>query len=145
MRVDIDPGRHHFPMRRSCTCMQEFMIRGDRILPECRWLHEPQPISNQPADQQSASGVGVSTPCWEASTEGSPASSAHCCCTCMEAFLTRGWDPLFFPGCRWLHKPQPTSDQAMGLGFPHRAGRYRPGGSPLSSPVCWSCKCVEGF
>ena len=24
------------------------------------------------------------------------------------------------------------------LGFPHRAGRYRPERSPVSSPVCWS-------
>ena len=29
------------------------------------------------------------------------------------------------------------------LGFPHRAGRYRPEGPPISSPVCWSCRCVE--
>ena len=31
------------------------------------------------------------------------------------------------------------------LGFPHRAGRYRAGGSPLSSPVRWSCICMERF
>ena len=33
----------------------------------------------------------------------------------------------------------------MVLGFPHRAGRYRPVGSPLSSPVRWSCRYMEGF
>ena len=31
------------------------------------------------------------------------------------------------------------------LGFPHRAERYRPVGPPLSSLVCWSCRCMEGF
>ena len=32
-----------------------------------------------------------------------------------------------------------------GLGFVDRTGQYRPGGSPVSSPVCWSCRCMEGF
>ena len=27
--------------------------------------------------------------------------------------------------------------------FPHRAGRYRPGGSPFSSSVCWCRRCVQ--
>ena len=30
-------------------------------------------------------------------------------------------------------------------GFPHRAGRYRPGESPFSSPGCWFFRCMEGF
>ena len=46
---------------------------------------------------------------------------------------------------RWLHEPQPISNQPVGLGFPHRAGRYRPCGSPFSSPHCWSCRRMEGF
>ena len=46
---------------------------------------------------------------------------------------------------RWFHEPQPISDQLVGLGFPHRAVRYRPGGSSFSSPVCWRCRDVEGF
>ena len=46
---------------------------------------------------------------------------------------------------RWLHEPQPISNQTVGLGFPHPAGRYRPEGSGLTSPSCWSCRCMEGF
>ena len=33
----------------------------------------------------------------------------------------------------------------VGLGIPHRAGRYRPGGSPYSSPGRRSCRRMEGF
>ena len=45
----------------------------------------------------------------------------------------------------WLHEPQPISSQPVWLGFPHRAGRYRPEGSAFSSPGCWSCRDMEGF
>ena len=31
------------------------------------------------------------------------------------------------------------------MGFPHRAGRYRPGGLLFSPPGCWSCTCTEGL
>ena len=62
----------------------------------------------------------------------------------------------FVPGCggtftlprgaalaeRWLHESQPISDRPMWVGFPHRAGRHRPGGSPPSSPGFWSCRCM---
>ena len=30
-------------------------------------------------------------------------------------------------------------------GLLHRVGRYGSGGSPFSSTVCWSCRCMEGF
>ena len=46
---------------------------------------------------------------------------------------------------RCLHEPQPISNQPAGLGFPRRAGRYRPGGSPFLSPGCRSCRCMEGY
>ena len=49
------------------------------------------------------------------------------------------------PGCRWLHEPQPISNQPVGLGFPHRAGRYRPGEPPFLSLDWWSCRYMEGF
>ena len=76
----------------------------------------------------------------------------------MEGFLIRGWE-LILPGCggtaalargstlaaRWLHEPQPISDHPVGLGFPHPAGRYRPGESAFSSPGCWSCIDMEGL
>ena len=48
-------------------------------------------------------------------------------------------------GALALYDPQPISDRPVGLGFPHRAGRFRPGGSPLSSPGCRSCKGIERF
>ena len=76
----------------------------------------------------------------------------------MEGFLTRGWE-FFLPGCggtstlargativaRWLHEPQPISNHSVGFGFPHPAGRYRPGRSAFTSPGCWSCRDMEGF
>ena len=76
----------------------------------------------------------------------------------MEGFLIRRWD-LTLPvsgttstlvggatlATRWLQQPQPISNQPVGLGFPHRAERYRPGGSALLSPGCWSCSDIEGF
>ena len=72
-------------------------------------------------------------------------------CRDMEGFLIRGWD-LNLPvsvvtstlageatlATRWLHEPQPISNQPVWLGFPHRARQYRPGGSPFSTPGCWS-------
>ena len=36
--------------------------------------------------------------------------------------------------------PQPVSDRPVGLRFPHRVGRFRPGGSPFLSPGCRSCR-----
>ena len=57
--------------------------------------------------------------------------------------LWSGDGTLILPGCRWLHEPQPVSDQSMGLGFPHRAGPYRPGESPFTSPCCRRCRCMQ--
>ena len=76
----------------------------------------------------------------------------------MEGFLIRGWE-IILPGCggtsalargvtliaRWLHEPQPISNHPVGLEFPHRAGRYRPGRSLFSFPGCWSCRVMEEF
>ena len=73
----------------------------------------------------------------------------------MEEFLIRGWE-FILPGCggtsalargatlaaRWLHEP-PV--QSAGLGFPHRAVRFRPGGSPFSSPGCRIRRDMVGF
>ena len=52
----------------------------------------------------------------------------------MEELIIQGWGPIV-PGCRWLLEPQPSSDQAMGVGFPHHVERFRPGGSPFYSPA----------
>ena len=122
------------------------MVQGATL--SARWLHEPQPISNQPP------GVGVSTPRGAVSTRGSLFSCPGCwICKRMEGHRIRGWG-LILTGCggtltfprgatpaaRWLHEPQPISNQPVGLGFPHRTGRYRPEGSPFSSPGCQSCR-----
>ena len=45
---------------------------------------------------------------------------------------------------RWLQDPQPISNQPVVSAFPHRARRYRPGGSALSSPGCCICRYIEG-
>ena len=53
---------------------------------------------------------------------------------------------MFLPpigGDRRLHEPQPTMVYPQ-LGYPHRAGRYRPGGKPLSFPMNWSRRHKEG-
>ena len=44
-----------------------------------------------------------------------------------------------------LSSPGDAGSTNSGLGFPHRVGRYGPGASHFSSPVCWSCRCMEGF
>ena len=119
-----------------------------------RWLHEPHPISNRPV------GLGLLHPARRYQPGGSALPSPVCwSCTNGEGFLIRRWERIL-PGCgetsalaqgetlaaRWLHEPQPISNQPVGLGFPHRAGRYRPaGGSSFSSPGYWSCRDVEGF
>ena len=76
----------------------------------------------------------------------------------MEGLLIRGWE-LILLGCggtstlsreetlaeRWIHEPQPISNQPLRLGFPHHAERYRRGNPAFSSPGCWSCRDMEGF
>ena len=42
-------------------------------------------------------------------------------------------------GAGATYEPQPIRDRPVGLGFPHRAGRYQPGWYPCSSPGCRSC------
>ena len=50
------------------------------------------------------------------------------------------------PGCAGsMYDLQSISDRPAGLGFPHHAGRFRPGGSPFLSPGCRSCRRMEGF
>ena len=144
-----------------------FIRRSELILPGCggtstltrgttlaaRWLHKPQPISNQPVGLRFLHRAGryrlgrhlFSSPaCWS--------------CRVMEGFIIWGQN-LILPGCggtftlareatlsaRWPHEPQLISNQPIGLGFPHPAGRCRSRGSPFSSPGCRSCRCIKGF
>ena len=51
----------------------------------------------------------------------------------MEESLIRRWATIS-PKWRWLHDPQPISDQPVGSGFPHRPRQYLPGGSPFFVP-----------
>ena len=121
--------------------MEIFLNRGwDLTLPGWRWLHEPQPISNQPVGSGFPHCAGRCRP------EKPPLSSLGVLelQKYMEVFLLRGLDHIF-PGWHWLHEPQPINNQPVGMGFPPRAGWYRPEGPSISSPACWSCKCMEGF
>ena len=106
--------------------MEGFLMRRwEPILPGVRWLYV-----RSPANQRSASETGVSTPCGAVSTRG------------ITVFVPRlselkrygrisnpGWETIF-PGVRWLYVRSPAnqrfSDWPVGLGFPHRAGRFRP-------------------
>ena len=99
-------------------------------------LDEPQPINNHP--------VGLGFP--HLAGRYRPGAFAFASLRCwsrkdMQGFLVRVWE-IILPGCggtswlargailaaRRLHKPQPISNHPVGLGFPHPAGRYRPGG-----------------
>ena len=157
-----------FPVCWRCRDMEGFLIRRWALnLPvsgatsalarqatlAVRWLHEPRPTSNHPL------GVGFPHLAGRYRPGGSVFSSPGCSiCRDMEVFLTWGWE-LIIPGCgktsalargatlavRWLHEPQPISNHPVGLGFPHPAGRHRPGRSAFSSPGCWSCRDMEVF
>ena len=160
-----------FPVCRKCRDMEGFLIRGfDLNRPvsgatsalaggatlAARWLHEPQPISNQPVWLGFPHLAGKYRP-------GDPRFRPkvdEVSCRDMEGYLIQGQDPVL-PGCggtstlsreatlaaRWLHETQPIrmSNPPVGLGLPHLAGRHRPGGSTFSSPGCWSCTDVEIF
>ena len=94
------------------------------MLPECRWFHEPQPISNQPVGLGFPHRAGRYRP-------GVPPFRPH-----FAVFVIHG--RISDPGmgsypprvCLALPSTNPR------LGFPHRAGPYRPGGPPFTSPVC---------
>ena len=102
--------------------MEGFTIRvWDFILPWWRWLYEPQIVV-----QHSARGVGVFTPC-RAATRGTavfiPGVLEFQMCPGMEGFLF-GECELILLGWRYLHVPQPISNEPVMSGFPHRAGRF---------------------
>ena len=120
--------------------------------PAARWLHEPQLIRNQ------SQGLGFPHFAGQYRPGGSAVISRVWSCGEMEGFLTPRWK-LILSGCsrtsalarratlaaRWLHGPQSVSIQSVRLGFPHPVGRYRPGGSAVSSPGCWKFRDVEDF
>ena len=54
----------------------------------------------------------------------------------MEGFIIRGWDPIIFhlPRVALTPRTLAISNQAAGLGVPHRAARYRPRRPPVFVP-----------
>ena len=126
------------------------MSRGATLA--ARWLHEPQPVSNYPV------GLGFPHLAGRCRPGGYAFTSLDCwSCRDMEGFPIQEWELILACGgtsglarratlaARWLHEPQPISNHPVGLGFSHRAGRYRPGGSLFSSPGCRSCNGIEGI
>lgn len=120
------------------------------IVSGCRWLHEPQPITDGP------SGVEGSTPCEAVSTRGLPVFVRGCRnCKCIEGLLS-GDGALSPPGPAG-HRHCPggqlsrragsmgslTRNQPVALGFPHVAGWYKPGRCPFSSPSRWGCSFFQ--
>ena len=131
----IDRGDHRFRPRfvGVVHVWKDFGSGNGNLSPRAAELDEPQPIIDQPV------GLGFPHRARRYVPGGSLYSSlVRRSVRAMEGLSTRGWG-YFLPGWRWLHEIQPISDQPKGLGLPHRAGRYRPGGSRFSSPVCWSC------
>ena len=110
----------------GCRCFRDtegFLLRRwDLILPGCggtstlprgetlaaRWLHESQPISNQPV------GVGVSNRAGRCRPGGSPFSPPSCrSCTCIKGFMIRGWDAIV-PEWRWFYFRAPANQRSAG-------------------------------
>ena len=103
-----------------------------------RSLHEPQPISNHPVGlgfHTVRGGIDPGDLCFRLRVVGVETSSFAGAAGLLT--LARGATLA----ARWLHEPEPVSNQSV-AGFPHPAGRYRPGGSAFSSP---SCRDIEGF
>ena len=107
----------------------------DLILPGWRWLQE----SSRSAIIQW--GVGVSTPCRAVSIRGTTVFVPGASDLRMDGRTSDPGIELIL-GRRWLHEPQPISNQPVGLGFPHHAGRYWLGGPPFSFPAMGITKKV---
>lgn len=74
---------------------------------------------------------------------GKPCSPPVCwSCRPMEDILIRLCDRTLRRD-RWVNQPQQMRHSQ--LRFPHRAARYRPGKSPLSTLISWRCRHMKGF
>ena len=85
-----------------------------------------------PADQRLTNRVGVSIPCEAVSSRRIAVFSP----IFFELYMYRrdsfpGMDTLSSPYAAELHDLEPISDRPVWLVSPHRAERYRPGGSPF--------------
>ena len=100
------------------------------------------------ANLQPVSGVGVAHRTGRYRSVGFPFSSPGCWIRGWAVTLTWfGRNSTLFRGAihaaRWLHELQPIRILPVGLGFPHRVDRCRPGTTSLSPPGGRSCRRVE--
>ena len=77
-----------------------------------------------PANQQSASGVGVSTPCGTVSTRGTTVFVLVVLQLEMHGRISDPRMGPYPPRVALAPRTQPISNQLVSLGFPHRAGQY---------------------
>ena len=143
VRGGINPGEHGF---RS---------RGVGVV-EIRGIYDPgmgsYPLRvalapRAPANQRSTNGIGFKHRAGRYRPGGLPFSFA-CCrgCSDMEEFLNQGWGPII-PGLPSLYASTRPSQSVIGpwdRGFPHRAGRCRPGRTRSSTPGCRTYRDMEG-
>ena len=129
----------------SCSDTEGFpKRRGGLFLPGLPSLSRSTRLP-APANQRSVSGIGVSTPCGARRCRPRRtrfSSPGFRRCRYLEGCLNRGWENIL-PGLSTLYTSQSNSDRPLGLGFPHRAGRCRPGRTRFSSPGCQSCRDME--
>ena len=160
------PGGSPFssPVRWSCRCTRGFLFP---VLPGCHWIHEHLFAVSRTKFQLNIVGeldlaldmhwtLPQTAPCWDDSHRAWDFRTVR-----------SGIDPGdyrfrsqfvrvvdvskdFWPRDGTLSSrsgawPRPLRNQTVRLGFPYRSGRHRPGGSPFSSPVRPSRRCVEGF
>ena len=111
------------PFYWSCRCLEEYIVQGWKyILPWWRWLHQSQPIKDPSVGLRFPQRVGR----YRTEDHGFHPRVVGVVDVCKE----------FDPGMRSYHPrvalvprtpaPQPISDPPVVLGFPHRAGCYRP-------------------
>ena len=131
-----------FPERRSCSSMERVLIHGWTLpsLGGAGFTFEPQPISDRPA--------GLVFPHRAGNFDGGYNRFRHLVVGFVDVrrdFCSGDVTLSFLGGANSIFVAQPINDRTAGLGFPHRAGRFRPGGSPFPSSGCRSYRCIEGF
>ena len=89
------------------------------------------------ANQQSASGVGDSTPCWEVSTRGGTVFvPVRRSCRCVERFMIRGCG-LILPGCGGSPRTPVNQRSTSGVGVVTPCAAVSIREISFSFPVCW--------
>ena len=149
-RESSDPGMKPYPPR----------VRRDLdVVPRGNSRRALSPCA--PANQQPASGVRDSTPCRAVSTREISVFVPGLLELYIYGRISDAEIGTYPPRVRRDLDvgPRVYSRRALATGnmspsqsaisqwggFPHRAGRYRPGRYLFSSPACWSCRIMEGF